>query len=228
VRVEPQTARNDATQESVEASASEAAFDERRRAVLGLLGFDADTPTVIGGNADPYGLVGLFRRLLELPDPCVLDIIAIVIGESLAAGSAAVEAVGVEIGIDMADHWHADDAFFALLRDRDVLTHIVAEVAGESAASANASEKAKTMKTVIADALEGQNGRAKVERWVPRWMTFPPAAYTNRGGVGTMHAAAIAAAASEETGKDVAETAEIYAIPGVEDDEDAVVLDEAA
>ncbi len=40
VRVEPQRAHNDAIAESVETSPSEAAFDEKRRAVLALLGFD--------------------------------------------------------------------------------------------------------------------------------------------------------------------------------------------
>ena len=44
VSVEPQRTANDATAESVETCASEAAFDERRRAVLALLGFDPDTP----------------------------------------------------------------------------------------------------------------------------------------------------------------------------------------
>ena len=53
VRVEPQSSRNQAVAESVEVCAAEAAFDEKRRAVLGVLGFDADTPTVAGGNGDP-------------------------------------------------------------------------------------------------------------------------------------------------------------------------------
>jgi ParB family chromosome partitioning protein len=33
------------------------------------------------------------------------------------------------------------------------------------------------------------NGRAKVEGWVPRWMQFPPSAYTTRGGVGSVNRA---------------------------------------
>jgi ParB family chromosome partitioning protein len=35
----------------------------------------------------------------------------------------------------------------------------------------------------------------KVERWVPRWMAFPPSAYTERGGVGTVEALATVEAA---------------------------------
>jgi ParB family chromosome partitioning protein len=188
VKPEPQTARSDEVRESVETCRGEADFDEKRRAVLALLGFSPDEPTVTGGNGDDYGLAGVFLRLLDLPDRAVMDVIVIVIGETLAAGSAAVEAVGMTIGVDMARYWQADDAFFELLRDKEVLTRIVAEVAGETVAAANAKEKGKTLKRIVADHLAGGNGRAKVENWVPRWMAFPPSAYTTRGGVGTVKA----------------------------------------
>lgn len=55
--------------------------------------------------------------------------------------------------------WWQDDAFFELIRDKEVLTRIIAEVAGETIAAANAGEKAKTMKKVVADHLGGKNGR---------------------------------------------------------------------
>lgn len=110
----------------------EAMFDERRRAVLALLGFTSEEPTVTGGNGDDYGVAGVFLRLVELPDSAVIEVIAVVIGETLAAGSAAVAAVGTEIGIDMADWWQADEALFGLIRDREVLGSMVAEVAGQS------------------------------------------------------------------------------------------------
>ena len=124
-------------------------------------------------------------------------VVAVVMGETLASGSAAVEAVGMEIGVDMARFWQADDAFFGLIRDREVLTRIVAEVAGEAVASANAGEKSKTLKAIVRDHLDGTNGRAKRDHWVPRWMAFPPAAYTARGGVGTVAVHAKAQAARE-------------------------------
>lgn len=49
VRVEQQRAGKEAVTESVETSASDAAFDAKRRKVLALLGFDAETSTVTGG-----------------------------------------------------------------------------------------------------------------------------------------------------------------------------------
>lgn len=197
VTPEPQSTRNDEVRDSLDNSKAEADFDERRRAVLAVLGFSAEEPTVTGGNGDDYGVVGIFQRLLDLPDAVVLEVIAIVMGETLAAGSAAVEAVGMEISVDMARCWQADDAFFELIRDREVLTRIVAEVAGETVADANAGEKTKTLKRIVRDHLDGTNGRDRRENWVPRWMAFPPAAYTARGGVGTVAAHAKAQAARE-------------------------------
>ena len=195
VKPEPQTCQNADARESVETCKSETAFDEKRRAVLALLGFSPEETTVTGGNSDAYGLAGVFLRLLDLPDRAVMDVIAIVMGETLAAGSAAVEAVGTTIAVDMAHWWQADTAFFDLIRDREVLTAIVAEVAGETVAKANAQEPGKTLKRIIRDHLDGVNGRAKVEGWVPKWMAFPPAAYTTRGGVPRVEAAALVAAA---------------------------------
>jgi ParB family chromosome partitioning protein len=197
VSPEPQSTRNDEVRDSLDNAQAEADFDERRRAVLAVLGFSAEEPTVTGGNGDDYGVVGIFKRLLDLPDAVVMEVIAIVMGETLGSGSAAVEAVGMEIGVDMARCWRADDAFFSLVRDREVLTRIVAEVAGETVASANAGEKTKTLKRIVRDHLDGANGRDRRENWVPRWMAFPPAAYTSRGGVGTVAAHAKAQAARE-------------------------------
>lgn len=188
VSPDPRTIRAEAIADSIESSSAEAAFDTARRAVLAVLGADADSPTVTGGNGDDWSVATLFARLIELPDPVVLEIVAVVIGETLASGSAVVEALGIELGTDMARHWQADDALFESLRDREVLLAMVAEVAGDTVAVANRQEKGKTLKAIIRAHLDGTNGRPKVENWVPRWMAFPPSAYTNRGGVGTVQA----------------------------------------
>src|SRR3546814_5620876 len=60
VRVEPQTAKDDDVRESVEVCRAESLFDEKRRAVLALLGFDAEEPSVTGGH--PMTLAALFQR----------------------------------------------------------------------------------------------------------------------------------------------------------------------
>lgn len=190
VRVEPQHATSDAIGESVENCTSEAAFDEKRRAVLALLGFDPDTPTVTRGFDGEHGLAGLLVRLIELPDPAVLDILAIVMAETLEAGGALIELLGTIIGTDMAKVWQSDDALLELIKDREVLGHVLADVAGTEVAAANEAATGKVKRGIVRDCLTGANGRAKVENWVPGWMAFPPVAYTERGGVGTVRRAA--------------------------------------
>ncbi|MFX4083478.1 ParB/RepB/Spo0J family partition protein [Sphingobium yanoikuyae] len=192
VDVEPQASRNEAVAQSVEIAVGEADFDHMRRKALALLGFDAEEPAIIGGLGGEFGpntgLVVAFLTLLHLDDAQVMEVVAIVMGESLASGSAAVDAVGLHLGVDMADYWQADAAFFELLRDREILGHLVADVTSPSIAASNANEKAKTLKTLIRDALDGTNGRDKKDRWVPRWMQFPPSGYSQRGGIGTVAA----------------------------------------
>ena len=193
VRVQDQRSRNEAITESVEASVAEARFDERRRAVLGVLGFDPDEPSVTLGHEPRNGSSGLFLRLLELPDAVVMEVLGVVMAETLASGTGLIETIGLHLGVEMADFWVADDAFYGLIRDREVLTEVLREVGGDTVAQAHAAEKGKTIKSVINDYLTGRNDRIKVEQWVPRWMAFPPSAYTQRGGVATVAAASRAA-----------------------------------
>jgi ParB family transcriptional regulator, chromosome partitioning protein len=194
VGFEPQTARKGDVRESVETCRGEACFDDRRRQSLALLGFSGEEAQVTGGEG-ALGLAGVFLRLQALDDACVMAILAVVMGETLAVGSVAVEAAGVALGTDMARWWQADDAFFDLLRDRQVLGAIVAEVAGDLVATANAAEKSKTLKAIVRNHLDGADGRDKRVGWVPRWMTFAPSGYTDRGGIGTVERAAELAAA---------------------------------
>jgi ParB family transcriptional regulator, chromosome partitioning protein len=189
VKVQEQRNRNEAITESIETSVAESRFDERRRAILAVLGFDEDEPTVTLGHETSNGVSALFARLLDLPDPVVMEVLALVMAETLASGTELIETIGVQLNVKMADYWVADDAFYSLLRDREVLTAILSEVGGVAVAQAHAEEKTKVIKSVINDYLTGENGRSKVDAWLPRWMAFPPSAYTERGGVASVKAA---------------------------------------
>ncbi len=196
VRVEPQRAASDAIGESIETAPCEADFDARRRAVLAVIGFDSETPTVTGGCEDAGGIAALVLRLLDMPDAAVFDVLAIVMAETLEAGTNLIELLGTHFAIDMTAHWQADDVMLDLVRDREVLDAVLAEVAGEAIADANEKATGKVKRGIVRDCLTGEGGRSKVEGWVPRWMTFPPSAYTARGGVATVARAAILAAAA--------------------------------
>jgi ParB family chromosome partitioning protein len=182
-RADPQSAQHEATSQSVYGSWGEAIFAERRAQALTVAGFDADDPTLVGHTREPHGVTGVFLRLLDVTDADLLAILTVAMGECLMVGSAAVDAIGLTIGVDMAQYWDADDAFLELNRDREVLAALVADVAGPKVAKANKDEKAKALKTIIRDHLDGSDGRPKVEHWVPKWLAFPPSAYTKRGGV---------------------------------------------
>ncbi|MBS86343.1 MAG: chromosome partitioning protein ParB [Sphingobium sp.] len=191
IRTEPQRAA-DAIAESVENSMSEAQFDAERRRLLALLAFDPDTPTITGGSD---GLTSLYAKLCTLDDASVMAVMSVVMGETLDARSDLVDALGMQLGIDMAQVWQADDALLDTLRDRAVIDAVLTEVAGPDIAEVNAKEPGKTKRQIICDCLSGSNGRAKVEGWVPRWLHFPATGYTERGGVASVGRTASAAQA---------------------------------
>jgi len=209
IRTESQRAA-DAIAESVENSPSEAQLDAERRRLLAVLGFDPDTPTITGGSD---GLTSLYAKLCTLDDATVMAILSVAMGETLDARSDLVDALGVQLGIDMAQVWQADDALLDNLRDREVVDAILMEVAGKDITDANAKETGKTKRQIIRDYLTGTNGRAKVEGWVPRWLRFPPSSYTQRGGVGsvsrTVSTAEVMASSSEATDEPHADPASL-------------------
>lgn len=182
VEVEPQQTRGKEIAASIAGCTATALFNAKRREILGLLDLPDDEPTIAGGNGDDYATASVFARLLTLPDNDVLRILGIVMAETVAAGSAMVEALGVHLKLDMRAVWQPDDVFFDLIRDRQVVNAMVAELAGQQSADANISEKIITQKSIIQACLKGENGRMKVEDWLPRWMVFPAGSYTDRGG----------------------------------------------
>lgn len=185
VKPEPQQARDKAITESIAGSATEAALKARRSEVRELLHLPDDGDTITRNNGDAYAAIVVFARLLAMQDDDVLRVQTVIMGETLEAGSAVVEAVGVHLRVDPSAVWRPDGAFFDLIRDRAVINAILAEIAGKAVADGNVAEKLKSQKQTIRDCLAGANGRVKVEGWLPGWMAFPVRAYTDRGGLKT-------------------------------------------
>lgn len=185
VRIEPQKAPSDPVAESVEGCLSESLFGARRREVLALLGLDGEMATVTGSPADGQGICGLLTGLIAMDDADVMRVLAVVMGETLDVGTGLIELLGQHMGVAMADVWQADDALLNAVRDREVMGHLLAEVAGEQVVAENAKATTKVQRGIVRDCLSGTNGRRKRDSWVPRWMVFPASAYTARGGVGS-------------------------------------------
>ena len=178
VEADPRRAGNEAVEASLAASAGEAAFRAKRAAVAARVGLSGDGALV--GQRGEGGAAGLFAKLLSLPDADVLALAAVVMGEALAAGSAETEAAGLRLKVDMGAFWRPDPVFFDLIRDREAINAMLAEVGGKKVADGNVGEKLKTQKAILRDFLNGTNDRPKAERWTPKWLTFPAGAYTRR------------------------------------------------
>jgi ParB family chromosome partitioning protein len=186
VRADPQSAKNEVIAKSVAGTASDAAIRARRAEVAALLGITEECARIVGGHGDSNQTVAIFARLLALSDADVLRILALVMAETLEAGSAVVEAVGVHLQVDPRGQWQADEAFLELVRDRPAINALLESVAGKAVAEGNLASKAKDQRQIIRDCLSGANGRAKVEDWLPGWMEFPPRAITPHGTTGSL------------------------------------------
>jgi len=179
VKADPRAPHDPAVAASLAASPAEAAFEAGRRAALAGVGLDAEGD-LLAGRRVGEGAAALFVRLLAAPDAAVLALAAVVMAESVQAGSDAVETVGDWLKLDIGRFWSPDDAFFDLLRDRETVNAMLKEVGGKKVADGNLAEKLKTQKQILRDCLDGAAGRPKAEGWTPRWLGFPAQAYTRR------------------------------------------------
>ena len=116
----------------------------------------------------------MFARLLDMTDAQVLQVLAVVMAETLAAGTDLIDTLGQRLRVDCLQHWQPDETFFALVKDREAVSGMLAEVIGETAASSYLTEPGTKKKAIIRKALAG-DGRTKVENWTPRYMAFPQA-----------------------------------------------------
>lgn len=189
--VKPETQNvngKEAIADSVAASKAQMAFAKEREAVGKLLGLDDQRAHLIEARwaSSESELAATFARLLQLSDKDVMRVLAFAMGETLAAGTAIVEALGQVLKVDMTHWWEPEDAFFDLLRDKATINAMVAEVAGKRTASDRANKTAKAQKETIRGFLHGRNGSKTPEKWLPRYMHFPMTSYTKRKGLQPM------------------------------------------
>ena len=183
VKSEPMKAAKPEISASVAANPATAAFEERRKELLSLCGFEEDRSELVRPNGDDYNLASLFARLLKLPEDDVLRLLALAMAETLACGTATAEATAMITSATLND-WRPDDIFFDLLAGKDVAQAMLADIASPAVADGNRNETAKVQKGIIKDFLHGTNGREHKMDWLPPYFQFPPKAYTERGGAG--------------------------------------------
>ena len=179
-KVEPerQQVASEAIDTAISALPSQAAFAAEREAAQRMLGLDGgDAPLVVQGEG--VSTADVLAKLMELSDKDVLRILAVVMAEALASGTALIDTLGERLAVDIAKHWQPDDTFFALVRDREAVGGMLAEVIGAREADSYLTATGTKKKEIIRMALTGTS-RAKVEGWLPRYMKFRQGGYSER------------------------------------------------
>jgi ParB family transcriptional regulator, chromosome partitioning protein len=176
---EPQRPATPAIGDAIAALPSEAAFKERRQAAAAKLGIGDMDGVIVDRQSDCARTADIFARLSELSDVDVASIVAVVMAETLAAGTTLIDTLGGTLKVDIGRYWTPDDTFFSLVKDRETILAMLADVIGASAAKSYLTETGTKKKTIIRKALAGE-GRTKVEGWTPRTLAFPQRGYTQR------------------------------------------------
>jgi ParB family chromosome partitioning protein len=179
VEAEP---RRPATAEIGEAAAklaSECAFAKKRAKAAKLLRMDGEDGSLVAYDASGARTAQVFARLLDMTDTQVMQVLAAVMAETLAAGTELIDTLGQHLKVDCLQHWQPDEPFFVLVKDREAVSGMLAEVIGETAANSYLTEPGTKKKAIIRKALAG-DGRSKIEGWTPRYVAFPQRGYTSR------------------------------------------------
>ncbi len=185
VSAEPQKASSEAIEQSLSHNTAQAAFKTETQAIRSLLGINVNDPAIDQGSGLGEvirDLHDIFAKLLTCSDEEVMRCLTYLMAESLQSGTAMIEQLGIMLKVDMSDSWQMDDCFFDLLRDKEVINAMLAEIGGEDIAKGNLTSTAKVQKQIIQDFISG-NGRQQNTDWHPRYASFPMSAYTARGGV---------------------------------------------
>jgi ParB family chromosome partitioning protein len=185
-QVKPEAQRADKAEiaMSLQTSAAQVKFNERRNDALRLLGLAEDRSDLVRHTGDSHATAVVFATLLRLTDDDVIWLLSVAIAESLEAGTAITEAAGTILKVDMAENWKADQTFLDLVTDKAVLNSMLADIAGPTVADGNKAATGKVQRGIIRDYLDGANGRERKLGWTPAYASFPAKAYTERNGLG--------------------------------------------
>lgn len=159
---------------SVAEMGSEAEQERARAAVVAALALPRDRG-LFGAAGDVTGEAAeILAKLMEMSDPQVTAILALVATESLAVGARLVDTLGEQLAVDVTEHWTPDATLLALANRRPVITAIADEVLGAEAPKAHAMTL-NGARAVIAESLK----KSKL-KWQPRWTQFPAQRYIER------------------------------------------------
>ena len=180
-KVEPerQAPHNEAIGTAIGALPTQVAFNTLRDEMASVLGLGDDEESLVAYDASGARTAAVFAKLLEMPDKDLNRLLAVVMAETLAAGTALIDTLGQQLTVDVGATWQPDETFFGLLRDRDSIGTMLTEMIGKRAADSYLTGTGTAKKDIMRKALAG-DGRSKVTGWLPRYMAFPQGGYTER------------------------------------------------
>lgn len=176
VAAEPQSPASEAIAAWRETLATRQDFDTMRAEAATALGLQNEALAAL--DASGARTTAAFARLMDLPDKEVLRLLAIVMADTLCLGTRLIDALGVQLKVDVAASWQPDNLFLDLARDREAVSAMLTEVIGERAARGYLTDTC-TRQKFVRKALAG-DGRTKAEAWTPRYFRFPLQQYTQR------------------------------------------------
>jgi ParB family chromosome partitioning protein len=168
-RIEPerQQAASEAIATAHSALPSQTEFAAEREAARQLLGWNEPDGALIAQDANGARTADVLAKLIALSDKEVMRLVAVVMAQALASGTALIDTLGETLAVDVGKHWQPDDAFFELARDREAVGAMLGEVIGAQAAAGYLTDTGTRKKAIIRKALTG-DGRTKVDGWLPR------------------------------------------------------------
>jgi ParB family chromosome partitioning protein len=180
-KVEPerQVPHSEAIGAAIGALPTQVAFSALRDEVARVLGLGDDAESLVAYDATGTRTAAVFAKLLDMPDKDVNRLLAVVMAETLAAGTALIDTLGQQLAVDVGAQWQPDAMFFDLLRDRESIGAMLTEMIGKRAADSYLTATGTAKKEIMRKALVG-DGRSKVTGWLPRYKAFPQGAYTAR------------------------------------------------
>lgn len=162
---ERQAPHSEAIGAAIAALPTQAAFSALRDEMVSTLGLGDDEGALVANDASGARTAAVFAKLLEMHDKDVTRLLAVVMAETLAAGTALIDALGQQLAVDVGAQWQPDEMFFGLLRDRQTIGAMLTEVIGERAADSYLTATGTTKKDIVRKALAG-DGRSKVTGWL--------------------------------------------------------------
>jgi ParB family transcriptional regulator, chromosome partitioning protein len=151
-------------------------FDKAVNECAILLGLP-NTEHIVGnlsGSRDT-ALLEIYSHLCTQSDSDILYIATLIMAETLAVGSKAVDLIGKDLNVAPDIDAKAAGPLVTTLRGSDMLTAVLAEVGAKSLATQNATATTTLKKQLI----EASLAKAK-KPWAAKWLQFPQQAYTDK------------------------------------------------